>query len=140
MINKLNSEEIEKLLQSARVGRLGCIANGEPYVVPVNYDFRDGAIYSHSLLGLKIAALRENPRACMQVDKIESDLRWQSVLAFGNYEELTDDAERQETLRYLMVKYPVMTPVEWSVLHDADTRDIIVFRINVDRLTGLAGS
>ena len=44
MVNTLTAEEIHKLLDTARVGRLGCIANGEPYVMPINYDFRDGAI------------------------------------------------------------------------------------------------
>ena len=140
MVNTLDSEEIQRLLQSARVARLGCISNGDPYVVPINYEFRDDAIYCHSLPGLKISALRENQRACVQVDEIESDLRWSSVLAFGNYEELTDDAQRQEALTRLMQKYPMMTPVEWSVVHDADTQDIIVFRINIDRMTGVAGS
>jgi hypothetical protein len=44
MVNTLTAEEIHKLLDTARVSRLGCIANGEPYVMPINYDFRDGAI------------------------------------------------------------------------------------------------
>lgn len=140
MVNNLDDEEIERLFQSARVGRLGCISNGEPYVVPVNYEFRDGAIYCHSLPGLKVSALRENPRACLQVDQIETDLRWRSALAFGNFEELTDDAQRQDALTRLMAKHPMMTPVEWSVAHDADTQDIIVFRINIDRMTGVMGS
>lgn len=140
MINYLNSEEIEQLLQTARVARLGCVVKGDPYVVPINYEFRDGAIYAHSLPGLKISALRENPRACVQVDQIDSDLGWRSALAFGTFEELKDDAQRQEALTRLMSKYPMMTPVEWSVVHDADTQDIIVFRINIDRMTGVAGS
>jgi hypothetical protein len=33
-------------------------------------------------------------------------------VAFGNYEELTDAAQRQEALTRLMEKYPMMTPVE----------------------------
>lgn len=140
MVHNLDSEEIQRLLQSARVARLGCVVNGDPYVVPINYEFRDGAIYCHSLPGLKISALRENQRACVQVDQIESDLRWRSALAFGNYEELTDNTQRREALTRLMQKYPMMTPVEWSVVHDADTQDIIVFRINIDRMTGVAGS
>jgi nitroimidazol reductase NimA-like FMN-containing flavoprotein (pyridoxamine 5'-phosphate oxidase superfamily) len=138
MVNYLDSAEIEQLLHTARVGRLGCVVDGDPYVVPINYEFRDGAVYGHSLPGLKISALRENPRACVQVDQIETDLRWRSVLAFGNFEELKD--QRQEALTRLMAKYPMMTPVEWSVVHDADTQDIIVFRINIERMTGVAGS
>lgn len=140
MINNLDSEEIRQLLQSARVARLGCVVNGDPYVVPINYEFRDGAIYGHSLPGLKISALRDNPRACVQVDKIESDLRWQSALAFGEFEELKDEAQRQEALERLMAKYPLMTPVEWSMVQDADNQDVVVFRINIDRMTGVAGS
>ena len=140
MVDNMDSQEIQRLLHSARVARLGCIAHGDPYVVPINYEFRDGAIYGHSLPGLKISALRENPRACVQVDEIETGLRWKSALAFGNYEELTDVAERHEALTRLLDRYPMMTPVEWRAVHDADTQDIIVFRINIDRMTGVAGS
>ena len=140
MVNYLDSEEIKQLLLTARIGRLGCVVNGDPYVVPINYEFRNGAIYGHSLPGLKIDALRKSPRACIRVDKIESDLSWRSVLAFGNFEELTETTQRQEALTHLMEKFPMMTPVEWSVVHDADTQDIVVFRINIDRMTGIAGS
>lgn len=140
MVNILDHDEIRQLFESVRVARLGCVADGEPYVVPINYEFRDGAIYGHSLPGLKITALREHPRACVQVDQIETDLRWRSALAFGNFEELSDSAQRQEALTRLMQRYPMMTPVEWSLVHDADTEDIIVFRINIDRMTGVAGS
>jgi nitroimidazol reductase NimA-like FMN-containing flavoprotein (pyridoxamine 5'-phosphate oxidase superfamily) len=66
-------------------------------------------------------------------------LNWRSALAFGNLEEVTDESERQEVLTRLLQKYPMMTPVEWSVVHDADTQDLIVFRIEIDRLTGVAG-
>jgi nitroimidazol reductase NimA-like FMN-containing flavoprotein (pyridoxamine 5'-phosphate oxidase superfamily) len=140
MVNTLESEEIEQLLQSARVGRLGCVVDGDPYVVPINFEFRDGAIYGHSLPGLKISALRTHPRACVQVDQIDNDLQWRSALAFGNFEELTDEPERRDALTRLLDKYPMMTPVEWSVIHDADIQEIIVFRINIDRMTGVAGS
>lgn len=139
MVNTLTLEEIENLLHAARIARLGCVAQGEPYVVPINYDFHDGAIYCHSLPGTKLAALRQNPRACIQVDEIESDLNWRSALAFGNFEEVTEESERREVLARLFRKYPMMTPVEWSVVHDADTDDIVVFRIKIDRMTGVAG-
>ena len=59
MIEKLSQEESQKLLSEQFVARLGCVLEGgEPYVVPVNYLFKDGFIFIHSLLGLKIEALR----------------------------------------------------------------------------------
>ncbi len=109
MITMLSESEARKLLRSARIARLGCIVNGEPYIVPINYNFEDDCLYSHSLHGLKIAGLRENPRACVQVDEIESDLCWRSVLAFGKFEEITKANEREEILAKLLRRFPMLT-------------------------------
>ena len=46
MITMLNDLEARKLLQTARVARLGCIVNGEPYIVPINYNFEGDCLYS----------------------------------------------------------------------------------------------
>lgn len=139
MILQLDADEIRELFESARVARLGCIANGEPYVVPLNYEFHDGSIYFHSLPGLKVDALRKDPRACVQVDLRDSDLQWRSALAFGKFEEVRDKSERQSVLTSLMDRYPMMTPVEWRATSDQDFQDVIVFRIRIERMTGVAG-
>src|SRR5213079_1645115 len=59
------------VIKSGKLGRLGCIDNDEPYVVPINYVVDERSIYSHSLPGKKIDVLRSNPRACLQVDQID---------------------------------------------------------------------
>lgn len=138
MITTLNDSQARELLQSERVARLGCIANGEPYITPINYSFEDDCIYSHSLAGLKIAALRSNPRACVQVDRVESDLSWRSVLAFGNFEEIIKPSERKEILNRLLQQFPLLTPVESAIAEDAGSPEVIVFRITVDRVTGVS--
>ena len=134
----LNEIEARKVLQSARVARLGCIVNGEPYVVPISCHLEDDCLYSHSLLGLKISALRQNPGACVQVDEIESDLHWRSAIAFGKYEEITKSNEREEILRRLLRQFPMLTPVESAIAVDASAPQVIVFRIRIDRLTGVS--
>src|SRR5215467_1745189 len=112
MLRTLNEQETRRIFQAARVARLGCIVNNEPYVVPINCHLEDDYLYSHSLPGLKISALRENPRACVQVDEIESDLRWRSAIAFGRFEEITKPNERAEVLTKLLRDFPMLTPVE----------------------------
>ena len=134
----LNEIEARKVLQSARVARLGCIVNGEPYVVPISCHLEDDCLYSHSLPGLKISGLRENPRACVQVDEIESDLHWRSAIAFGKFEEVTKSNEREEILTRLLRKYPMLTPVESAIAVDASAPPVIVFRIRIERLTGVS--
>jgi uncharacterized protein len=138
MMRMLNNEEARQLFQGARVVRLGCIANGEPYVVPINCHLEGDHLYSHSLSGTKIAGLRENPRACVQVDEIESDLRWRSAIAFGKYEEITKANERADVLSKLLHKFPMLTPVESAIAIDGISPEVIVFRINIERLTGVS--
>jgi len=138
MMTMLNNIKARKVFQSARVARLGCIVNGEPYVVPISCHLEDDCLYSHSLPGLKISALRENPKACVQADEIESDLHWRSAIAFGKFEEITKSNEREEFLARLLRKFPMLTPVESAIAVDAASPQVIVFQIRIDRLTGMS--
>ena len=138
MMKMLSDEDARQLFHHARVVRLGCIVNGEPYVVPINCHLEGDYLYSHSLYGLKIAGLRENPRACVQVDEIESDLRWKSAIAFGKFEEVTKSTERADTLTRLLHKFPMLTPVESAIAVDGSSPEVIVFKIKIERLTGVS--
>jgi nitroimidazol reductase NimA-like FMN-containing flavoprotein (pyridoxamine 5'-phosphate oxidase superfamily) len=138
MMKTLSNEDARRLFQSARVVRLGCVVNGDPYVVPINCHLEGDYLYSHSLSGMKIAGLRENPRACVQVDEIESDLRWRSAIAFGNYEEITRPNERADILNKLLHRFPMLTPVESAIAVDGSAPEVIVFRIKIERLTGVS--
>lgn len=137
MTRMLSDAEARALIAGGKMGRLGCVANGEPYVVPINYVFEDGSIYSHSLPGRKIEALRAHPRACLQVDEIGNDFHWRSAIAFGNFEEIDRPRDRRDILSKLLVRFPLLTPVESMVVQDAAPPDSVVFRIIVDRITGV---
>ena len=136
MITTLTQEDARALLLETRIGRLGCLYAGGPYVVPVNYVFDGQNIYVHSLPGRKIEALRANPRACLQVDEITDQYRWRSAIAFGNYEDITDATERDRAVRLLLARFPQLTPVESVPVHDGQS-SVIVFRICVDEVTGV---
>jgi len=138
MFVRINEAESRTLLSTLKVGRLGCIVDGGPYVVPINYYFEDDYVYSHSLQGLKITALRENPRVCLQVDDVESGTEWRSALAFGKYEEITKPSERSQILSKLLQYFPLLTPVESAIVEDAGPLSVIVFRIRIDRISGVA--
>jgi nitroimidazol reductase NimA-like FMN-containing flavoprotein (pyridoxamine 5'-phosphate oxidase superfamily) len=106
--------------------------------VPVNYLYEDDSVYVHSLPGKKIDALRANPRACLLVDQVEDGCHWRSVLASGCFEEVADDEQRQEVLRKLLNRLPLLTPVESLMAEDAGPPEAIVFRICIDRVTSMA--
>lgn len=138
MFVRLSEDESRGVLNAARVARLGCIVEDGPYIVPINYYLEDGCAYSHSLPGLKISALRDNPSACLQVDEVESDIHWKSVLAFGRYEEISNPSERSKTLGKLLNRFPMLTPVESAIAEDAGPSPVIVYRIRINKITGVA--
>jgi nitroimidazol reductase NimA-like FMN-containing flavoprotein (pyridoxamine 5'-phosphate oxidase superfamily) len=137
MITALSREEACTLLNEQRVGHLGCTYDGGPYVVPVNYVFDGENIYVHSLPGRKLAALRANPKACLQVDAVVDEYRWRSAIAFGTYADVTDPVERDAAMNLLLERFPQLTPVESVPVHDGQS-SVVVFRIHVDEVTGVA--
>lgn len=138
MIKQLNQNQSSELLRRGRIGRLGCIADDSPYIVPVNYVFDGECAYLHSLPGHKIEAMRAHPRVCLQVDEIEDELNWRSVLAFGIYEEITDRDERAKALNHLLARFSRLTPVESFIAGDAGAPNPIAYLIRVSRLTGIS--
>ena len=137
MISRLSPEQSYALLRGGRVARLGVVACGEPYVVPVNYAFDGEYVYFHSLPGRKVEAVREEPRVCVQVDDIQGDYCWRSVNAFGRCEEVRDGAGRAHALRLLLSLFPRLTPVESLMAADAGSPAPLAFRVRVERVTGL---
>jgi nitroimidazol reductase NimA-like FMN-containing flavoprotein (pyridoxamine 5'-phosphate oxidase superfamily) len=136
----LSEEEALALISASKIGRLGCVDSGEPYVVPINYVIENGSIYSHSLPGKKIDAMRTHPRVCLQVDQIDDDFHWRSVIAFGDFEEIRVPSDRRSILGKLRARFPLLTPVESAMAQDAAAPDSVAFRIRIDRITGLTES
>jgi nitroimidazol reductase NimA-like FMN-containing flavoprotein (pyridoxamine 5'-phosphate oxidase superfamily) len=95
MLGELNEKQIEALLKRQVTGRIGCTEAGVPYIVPVNYVYDGKQILSHSTPGKKIDMMRKNPRVCFQVDEIANIFNWQSVIAWGRFEEINDMHEKE---------------------------------------------
>jgi nitroimidazol reductase NimA-like FMN-containing flavoprotein (pyridoxamine 5'-phosphate oxidase superfamily) len=134
-IGKLKLSDSLAILQNGNLGRLGCISDGQPYVIPVIYYFDGKDVYVHSLRGKKIDAMRANPRACLQVDEIQDSYNWRSVIAFGDYEEIHDEKIRDKVLSDLFSHTPHLTPVESKMTKGVE--ETVVFRIKVNQITGV---
>jgi nitroimidazol reductase NimA-like FMN-containing flavoprotein (pyridoxamine 5'-phosphate oxidase superfamily) len=146
VVGELTAFEIDELLRSQLVGRIGCHAGGETYVVPITYVYEDDVLYCHSMEGRKLRMMRENPRVCFEVDKMDSLASWRSVIAWGTFEELSsEDAGR--AMRYLMTRLmPLAAGAHGTPTHalfssgslrveEAGDRAVF-FRIRLDTKTG----
>jgi nitroimidazol reductase NimA-like FMN-containing flavoprotein (pyridoxamine 5'-phosphate oxidase superfamily) len=97
----LEPPEVQALLRRGGIGRLGVYdaEHERTYVVPVSYVYREGAVYLHSAPGLKLQLMHERPaNVCFEVDEIADEGEWQSVLAWGRFEEIRDAGERKRVL------------------------------------------
>ncbi|RZK90098.1 MAG: pyridoxamine 5'-phosphate oxidase family protein [Pedobacter sp.] len=139
MLGDLNKRQLIDLLERQVFGRLGCHAQGETYIVPINYVYRDNAIYAHSANGKKIEMMRANPKVCFQVDDIADTFRWQSAILWGNFTELSG-VERQQAMQGIIHKMMPLTdrPSEepsHGIAPEAH-QNIIVYKIELTVVTG----
>ena len=139
MWGHLSEEEARELMSRKNFAHLGCmLEDSMPYVVPVNYLLKNGAIYVHSLEGTKLRALRINRNACVQVEDIKAPYKWKSAIAFGRFEEVLDPDEKAEVLEELLAHFATLTPVEGIEAEQPASEDLVVFRIRVSSLTGVS--
>ncbi|MDE2482636.1 MAG: pyridoxamine 5'-phosphate oxidase family protein [bacterium] len=94
MLGELSPREIEAVLRESIVGRIGAYAFARPYVVPITYAYDGEAIYAHSGEGMKLHMMRENPHVCFEVDRMDDLANWESVIAWGLFEELRGERAR----------------------------------------------
>ena len=91
MLGALSPAEIEDLLQTEVVARLGCHADGRTYVVPVTYAYDGESLLIQSADGLKLRMMHKNPWVSVEVDHIDDLANWRSVIAWGRFEKLLGD-------------------------------------------------
>ncbi len=144
MFGKLDAVEIEEVLRQQIVGRIGCHADDVTYVVPISFAYDGEFIYAHSFDGMKIDMMRKNPKVCFQTDLMQDMGNWQSVIAWGEFEELSEGDQRIKALESLSNRVLPFVSSETTHLTphwpfpSADLNNIkgIVFRIKLTAKTG----
>ena len=91
MLGELTTEQIEDLLRNEVIARLGCLSDDRVYVVPVTYVYDGTYVWGHAMDGAKLAAMRADPRVCVEVEHVDDLSNWRSVIAWGTFEECRDD-------------------------------------------------
>ncbi|HNX48338.1 MAG TPA: pyridoxamine 5'-phosphate oxidase family protein [Methanomassiliicoccales archaeon] len=138
-----DQKELEDLIRRVEVCRLAMVDDGEPYIVPMNFGYRDGYLFFHCAReGRKLDVLRKNPRVCFELEadvhlvKGEKACQWstsyQSVIGWGTATISLDEKDVKEGLEVLMSHY-TRGPL------DFDPRSLsltAVIKVKVERMTG----
>jgi nitroimidazol reductase NimA-like FMN-containing flavoprotein (pyridoxamine 5'-phosphate oxidase superfamily) len=106
----LDQDGIERLLSTCLVGRIAYsspkVDGGRPFIVPLAFGYDGEAVYAVGPVGRKIQVMREQPLVSFEVDTAEAEDRWQSVVAEGVYEEMSDPEARESGLAVIFRDKP----------------------------------
>jgi nitroimidazol reductase NimA-like FMN-containing flavoprotein (pyridoxamine 5'-phosphate oxidase superfamily) len=144
----IDKKEITDVIRRSMHCHLAMVdAMGKPYVVPMNFGFKDDVIYLHGAkTGKKIDILREHPEVCINFTT-DHVLRYQneqvacswsmkhrSVLCYGQAEFITEADEKTAALHVVMAQY---SGDEFKFNPPA-IREVNVWRVRVERYDGRA--
>jgi hypothetical protein len=113
VIQEMSRDQCLEVLAGARLARLACAKDGQPYIVPVYiaYDRPDDGeprLYGFTTSGQKVEWMRANPLVCVEVDDITASDHWVSVIITGRCEELPDTVGNEgQWLRPPEVSQPI---------------------------------
>ncbi|MBS1250857.1 MAG: hypothetical protein MAG431_02454 [Chloroflexi bacterium] len=138
-----SKEEIEAIIQEAKFCRLGLADGDQPYVVPLNFGYKDRAFYFHSAKeGKKIDLIRRSPKVCVELDvrtkvvPAEEACQWAteylSVIGFGKAYLLQDFEEKREAFAILMGQY---AEKEFHI-SEKDIHRTAIIKVEIDEMTG----
>lgn len=116
MSNTDDLQLMEQILREESVGYLGMNANGELYVIPINYTYADKRILFHcAMTGRKLDMIRANPNVCFSVGRQHGEPTehvgrnceepFESVICWGSARVVDDLDERHVILQQFQQRY-----------------------------------
>jgi uncharacterized protein len=137
--------EIEAIIQEASVCRLGLAVDTLPYVVPVNFGYRDKVIYIHcAKKGRKLDMIRLNSLVCFEMDVDDKIVtagdiacKWtasyRSVIGYGQAEIIEDFHQKKEALTIIMAHYSGKEDFEYK---EKAIQEVGIIKITVTQMSG----
>lgn len=138
-------KEIEDILGKGIVCSIAFSDGNKPYLVTVNYGYREGVIFIHSAMtGRKIDLALKNPHVCFQVvlekELVKGDdacrdftMKYRSVVGYGRISIVKDADEKREALSVLMKQHTGRGNFEFR---DNSVAETAILKIIIDEITG----
>ena len=138
-----NTEIIREILSTPGICRIVMVDDGEPYLVPLNYGYKDNAIYIHSApQGKKIEILRKMNRVCFEIEYssevLKHDLpcewtsKYRSLIGYGTIEIITDFEKKKQGLDIIMAQFGKSGE---NVYNDKNVEAIVILKIKIRQIS-----
>jgi len=138
-------KQIEDILLKGRFCHIAMASGDDPYMITVNYGYKDNCIFFHSAPdGQKLEMIRKNPKVCFMIyadDKLvkgenpcnDWSVRYRSIIGYGKAVFLRTSEEKIEGLTVLMEHYSKEGVFEFSV---ENLKKTTVVKIEIMTITG----
>ena len=136
--------EIETIINRAEVCRIGLSDDNMPYVIPVNYGYRNNCLYIHSASeGKKIDIIKKNNNICFEIDldhelsilqvPCKSSMMYRSVIGFGKAMVIENFKEKQEALDIIMNHY---SPNSFPKYNEKLIKKLSIIKVKIENMSG----
>lgn len=138
-----DNARIEQIIDKIKVCRLGLTDGYEPYIVPMNFGYKDGVLYFHSAAeGRKIELIKKNPIVCFEMDRLlkmvkakeacDWGAQYESVMGVGKAQILETLPEKKQGLDIIMAHYSDRS-FEYP---EKMLKKTAVLKVTITRITG----
>lgn len=135
---------LENILNQAQVCRIAVCDNNIPYIVPMNFGYKNRVLFFHSAKeGRKIELLKKNRLAAFEtetgVELLSSGkacswgMKFFSVIGYGEVIFIDDPEEEIEALNIIVGKYESGQKFEFQ---ESSLKKVLVFKIKIIEITG----
>jgi len=136
--------EIESIIKQAQVCRVALALDNVPYIVPMNYGYRDNCLYFHCATeGKKLDIIRQNNQVCFEMDldyelvrSTEKVCTWgskyRSVIGFGKAYIIEKWQEKAAALN-IVTQHHGAPPYDFS---EKELEKVSIIKIEISSITG----
>jgi uncharacterized protein len=135
---------IDDLIKKAMVIRIAMVDDNLPYIVPMNFGYKNNCLYFHSAKeGRKIDLIKKNNNICFEIDydlglvKGDAACNWGqdfcSIIGSGKAYFVESLEEKIVALDYIMEHYSGKSGHEYS---ENEVNRVAVIKIEIDNITG----
>ncbi|MCK5551562.1 MAG: pyridoxamine 5'-phosphate oxidase family protein [Deltaproteobacteria bacterium] len=139
-----DKELMESILKRAITCRMGLSENNVPYIVPLNFGYKNNFLYFHSAKeGRKIDMIRKNNNICFEIDidtkllNAEKPCKWSmqyySVIGFGKAFLVEDLEEKRAALDIIMEHYAGKSSCEYP---EESVNKVTIIKVQIESMTG----
>jgi nitroimidazol reductase NimA-like FMN-containing flavoprotein (pyridoxamine 5'-phosphate oxidase superfamily) len=135
---------ILSIIEEAQVCRVAFSAGDKPYIVPMNFGYRDNCLYFHGATeGKKLDMIRQNNEACFEID-INDEIvkatgrlcswttKYRSVIGFGKAFIINNWREKSAALNVITRHYGA----DAYAFTEKDVEPLTIIKIEISSMTG----